>query len=76
MDMKHKRMTNDPPTLGDHYNYCAVGVKNAVLGAVRCEKDPGNGKLLSAVMKLRLYLFPPFPLRTSGGLSGGQVATC
>lgn len=69
-------MTNGPHTLGCHYNYCAVSVKNALLGIIRCQRGPGNVKLLFVAVKLRLYLFPPFPLRTSGGYLAGQVATC
>ena len=76
-EKKHKRMTNGPHTLGYHYNYCVVSVENALLGIIRCQKDPGNVYFLS-VMKLHLYLFPPFPLRTSGeglGRAGCNMLT-
>lgn len=61
-----KRMANGPHTLEPN-NYCAVSMRNVLVGIPKCQRDSRSVNLFPVVViKLEFYLFPPFPLRTSG----------
>ena len=53
-------------------------MKNVLGGILRCQRDSGSVNLFPVIaIKLDFYLFPPFPLRTSGtGHLGRRAATC
>lgn len=61
-----ERMANGPHTLEPN-NYCAVSMRNVLAGIPKCQRDSRSVNLFPVVVtKLEFYLFPPFPLRTSG----------